>query len=136
MFLGEYQHSLDAKGRVILPARVRDELGDAGGYLTCEVDGCLALWTPGEFDVKAMEMKEHARGGAPERNMARAFFSGAVQAAPDRQGRIMIPQPLRDFAHLDRDVVVAGMFDHLEIWDAEQWRLKKQAGESGLAAGG
>jgi MraZ protein len=135
MFLGEYQHALDAKGRVILPAKFRDQL-ESGGFVTSEVDGCLAVWTPAEFDVKAAEIKERARAGGPAgRDQLRAFFGGAVEAMPDRQGRIAIPQHLREFASLDRDVVVAGMFDHLEIWDVEAWRAKKRAGEAGLAGG-
>ncbi|MHB8672031.1 MAG: division/cell wall cluster transcriptional repressor MraZ [Acidimicrobiales bacterium] len=134
MFLGEYVHSLDAKGRVILPARIREALG-AVGFLTSEVDGCLAVWAPEEFELKAREMQERARGGPQDRNVARAFFSGTVAADPDRQGRIAIPAHLRGFAGLERDVVVAGLFDHLEIWDAETWRTKKRLGEEGLAAG-
>jgi MraZ protein len=134
MFLGEFQHALDAKGRVILPAKFRDQL-ESGGFVTSEVDGCLAVWTPEEFEVKAADIKERSRTGSAGRDQLRAFFSGAVEAAPDRQGRIAIPQALRDFASLERDVVVAGMFDHLEIWDAEAWRAKKRAGEAGLAGG-
>jgi MraZ protein len=134
MFLGEFQHALDAKGRVILPAKFRDQL-ESGGFVTSEVDGCLAIWTTEEFQVKAADIKERGRTGPAGRDQLRAFFSGAVEATPDRQGRIAIPQALREFASLERDVVVAGMFDHLEIWDAEAWRAKKRAGEAGLAGG-
>ena len=132
LFLGEYQHSLDAKGRVILPARFRDQLGEHA-YVTSEQDGCLALWTPEEFEVKAAEVKERARRG--QREVARVFFSGTVEASPDRQGRIAIPPGLREFAGLERDVVVAGLYDHIEIWDAAAWRRTKQVGEQRLAAG-
>lgn len=131
-FLGEYQHALDAKGRFILPARFRDHLGDEA-YVTSEEDGCLALWRPEEFDVKASEIKERARRG--ERDVERAFFAGAMEASPDRQGRVAIPTGLRDFAGLERDVVVVGLFDHIEIWDAAAWRRTKQVGEQRLAGG-
>jgi MraZ protein len=134
MFLGEYQHSLDVKGRVILPSRFRDQLA-AGAFLTSEVDGCLAVWTPEEFEVKAAEMKAKLRGGPSERNQARVFFAGAVEGTPDRQGRVAIPQHLRDFAGLDREVVINGLFDHLEIWSAERWPEKKAEGERELAQG-
>ena len=134
MFTGEHQHSLDAKGRVILPARFRDQLGD-GAFLTSEVDGCLAVWPPAEFDRRAEEMRERAKGGVTERNVARFFFSGATEAAPDKQGRVAIPASLREFAGLERDVVVAGNYDHVEIWDAERWRDSKSRGERTLAAG-
>jgi MraZ protein len=131
-FLGEYQHALDAKGRFILPARFRDQLGDVA-YVTSENDGCLALWRPEEFDVKATEIRERARVG--DRNVQRAFFAGATEATPDRQGRVAIPQGLREFAGLERDVVVVGLFDHIEIWDAAAWRRTKEAGDQRLAAG-
>jgi MraZ protein len=131
-FLGEYQHALDAKGRFILPARLREQLGDAA-YVTSEEDGCLALWRPEEFDMKAAEIKERARRG--ERDVERVFFAGAVEASPDRQGRVAIPPGLREFAHLERDVVVVGLYDHVEIWDAAAWRQTKQVGERRLAEG-
>jgi len=131
-FLGEYQHALDAKGRFILPARLRDQLGDVA-YVTSDDDGCLALWRPEEFDVKASEIRERARQG--ERDVQRAFFAGAMEASPDKQGRVAISQALRDFAGLERDVVVVGLFDHIEIWDAAAWQQRKDAGEQRLAAG-
>ena len=130
MFLGEHLHSLDAKGRVILPARFREELSEA--YVTSEIDGCLALWPPDDFERRAHEMKERARGGPADRNVARVFFAGAQAATPDRQGRVALPGNLRQFANLDREVVVNGAFDHVEIWDAASWREKKQAGERAL----
>ena len=131
-FLGEHQHALDAKGRFILPARFREHLGDVA-YVTSEEDGCLSLWRPEEFEVKAAEIRERARRG--ERDVQRAFFAGAMEASPDRQGRVAIPQGLREFAHLERDVVVVGLYDHIEIWDAASWRRTKQVGEQRLAAG-
>lgn len=134
MFLGEHLHSLDAKGRVILPARFREELSEA--YVTSEVDGCLALWPPEDFRRRAQEMKERARGGPDDRNVARVFFAGAQEASPDRQGRVALPGHLREFAHLEREVVVNGAFDHVEIWDAASWRGKKAAGERVLMGDG
>jgi MraZ protein len=134
MFLGEYQHSLDAKGRVILPARFREEL-PGRAYLTSEIDGCLAVWTPDEFDVKAKEMREKVRGRPADRNAARVFFSGAVEAEVTGQGRIAIPPHLREFAGLEREVVVNGLYDHIEIWGADTWREKKRSGERSLAEG-
>ena len=131
MFFGEFQHSLDAKGRVILPARFREALERA--FVTSEVDGCLALWPPDEFERRSLEMKDKWRGSPVERNQARAFFAGAQDASPDKQGRVAIPQSLRDFAGLERDVAVTGAFDHVEIWDAATWARTKRSGEQGLA---
>jgi len=131
MFLGEHSHSLDAKGRLILPSRFRDQLPSA--FVTSEVDGCLALWPPERFEERSQEMKARWRGSPAERNQARAFFAGAVDASPDKQGRVVIPASLRDFAHLDRDVSVTGAFDHVEIWDTATWQATKRLGEQGLA---
>ena len=83
--------------------------------------------------MKATEIQDRARQG--DRNVQRAFFAGAMEASPDRQGRVAIPQGLREFAGLERDVVVVGLYDHVEIWDAAAWRRTKQMGEQRLAAG-
>ncbi len=132
MFLGEFLHSLDPKGRLILPARFRDLLSQA--YVTSQMDGCLALWTPAEFQVRAEEMKERAKGSDVERAMARVFFAGAQEASPDRQGRIAIPGNLRQYAglELEKQVVVTGAWDHVELWDVAAWERAKGAGESAL----
>ncbi len=134
MFLGEHTHSLDAKGRLILPARFRDQLQLV--YITSETDGCLGLWPAGEFDRRAQEMRDRFKGGPEDRSVARFFFAYAQEATPDRQGRIALPQHLREFASLERDVVVNGAFDHVEIWDAGIWQEKKGAGERALAGDG
>lgn len=134
MFFGEFQHSLDAKGRVILPAKFRDQLAD-GAFITSEIDGCLAVWTPEDFEVRAREMREKARGGAADRQVARAFFAGTVEAPPDRQGRVAIPAHLRTFAGLTERVVITGQFDRIEIWDAAKWQDERASGDRGLAAG-
>jgi len=130
MYLGEFQHSLDPKGRLILPARFRDPLAEA--FVTSQMDGCLALWTPAEFHRRAEEMRDLAKGTPVERNMSRVFFAGAQEANPDRQGRIAIPASLRQFARLESQVVVTGAWDHVEIWDVAAWEQAKGAGESAL----
>ena len=135
MFFGEYQHSLDEKGRVILPAKYRDQLA-AGAFVTTELDGCLAVWTPEDFEVRAQEIRERARSGPAGRQVARAFFAGTVDGTPDKQGRVAIPPALREFAGLEREVVVTGQFDHLELWDVRRWQEEKSRGDRGLAAGG
>jgi MraZ protein len=131
MFLGEHSHSLDSKGRIILPARFREQLANA--FVTSEVDGCLGIWPPEEFEQRAGEMKERSRGSAEDRNVARFFFAGAQESSPDRNGRIALPQHLREFAHLQRDVVINGAWDHVEIWDAAIWRERKASGERALS---
>ena len=133
MLVGEYQHSLDDKGRLILPAKFRDDL--AGAFVTSQVDGCLAVWPPEEFEVRAQEMRERGKGGAADRQVARAFFAGTAESPPDKQGRVAIPGHLREFAGLQREVTVIGQFDDIEIWDAARWQEQRQAGLQALAAG-
>ncbi len=133
MFLGQHLHSLDAKGRLILPARFREQLASA--CVTSQIDGCLAVWPGEEFQAIAQRMREKFDGDVVDRDTARVFFSGAEMASPDSQGRIAIPAHLRTFARLDKDVVVTGAFDHLEIWDVATWEVHKQAGEAALAGG-
>lgn len=125
-FFGEDSHALDPKGRIILPIRYRERLADA--FVTSEVD-CLGLWPRDTFLVKAAEMSERARtGDEADSDLASFFFSGAREAMPDKQGRVAIPPHLRDFAGLERDVVIAGAYDHVEVWDAVAWQDKKARG--------
>src|SRR3982074_59536 len=119
MFLGEYQHSLDAKGRVILPARFRGQL-EGGAVMARALDGCLAVYPEAEFRRFAdATLEEFGARGSRERDAARAFLSGAWEFAADSQGRAAIPPKLREYAGLDRDVIVTGAYDHVEIWDAQ-----------------
>ena len=133
MFLGTYEHSLDAKGRVILPAKFRERL-EGGAFLTRSHDGCLSLYDAEEFERVAEDMKEKARRGQDERNAVRSFAAGATEATPDKQGRITIPAHLRTFAGLERDVVVNGALTRIEIWDAARWRDIDSEAERALAA--
>ena len=121
MFLGTYEHTLDAKGRLILPAKFREPL-EAGAFVTRSLDGGLALYTADEFEKVAQEMQETARQGGAQRNVVRSFAAGAAEATPDRQGRISIPANLRTYAGLMRDIVVTGALTRVEIWDAARWR--------------
>lgn len=131
MFLGTHEHSLDMKGRVILPSKFRDQLAE-GAVITKVLDGCLAIYTAEEFEKVAQEMQESAKRGATERNVVRSFAGGAAEVDPDKQGRITIPPSLREFAHLDREVIVAGVFNRIEIWDATKWGEVNQEGEQSL----
>lgn len=120
-FLGTYEHSLDDKGRVTMPAKFRALLTE-GGYVTKSLDGCLALYTEEEFDRVAAELQDQQRRGSLARNAVRTFAAGAAEASLDKQGRISIPANLRDYAGLDREVVVTGAISRVEIWNADAWR--------------
>jgi MraZ protein len=131
MFLGEYQHSLDAKGRVILPSKYRDQLS-GGAYVTKGRGGCLSVYTTQEFSEVADRVREASKRGSRELDAARSFFAGTFEVTPDKQGRIPIPQHLREYAGLDRDVVVAGVFSRIEIWDGRRWQERDREGEHSL----
>lgn len=131
MFLGEYTHTLDDKGRLTLPAKFREQLEKA--YVTSEVDRCLALWPPDEFATRARELREQAKRDAASHDRAAYFFAGAQEVTPDKQGRIAIPPSLRDFAGLSGPVVVTGFFDHVEIRASGAWEEKKSRGAEGMA---
>lgn len=123
-FVGRFDHSLDAKGRVILPARFRTSF-EHGGCLTQNFEGCLSLWTPGEFERQASEVLAGARAGATdERNFLRVWAAGSVDVEIDRQGRMGIPSHLREFAGLTSEVLVTGAIDHIELWNPEEWRAR------------
>src|SRR4029078_2970349 len=134
MFLGEYSHSLDAKGRVILPVRFRDQL-EGGAVMARALDGCLAVYPITEFDQVARKLREVRERVSRERHAARSFFAGAVEITPDKQGRVAVPQHLREYAHLEREVMLAGSFDHIEIWDARMFAERDAAGIASIAEG-
>ncbi len=135
MFLGQYQHSLDEKGRVILPAKFRGQL-EGGAYMARGRDGCVCVYPTDEWERVSNNMRELATRGTQERQAARSFFAGAAEVTPDRQGRVAVPVHLRDFAglSLERDVVVAGVLSRIEIWDAQKWATREQEGEQVISA--
>jgi MraZ protein len=132
-FLGEYQHSLDAKGRLILPADFRGPLAD-GAFIGIGKEQCLVVYTPEEWERVANEVAEDAKAGEDALRAARALFGGTREVKPDGQGRVPIAPDQREYAHLEREVVVAGFFRRIEIWSAELWERQKEAGRAALAS--
>jgi len=130
-FVGRYEHSLDIKGRVILPAKFRGQF-ERGGYLTQHAEGCLALWTPGEFERQMEAMQEKAEAGRADRNRARIWASNSAEVEIDRQGRMPIPAHLREFAGLDAEVLVHGAIDRVELWNPTAWAERVLPEESWL----
>ena len=132
MFLGEHEHTLDEKNRLTLPAKFRDSFA-GGGVVTRGMDGCLYGYTKADWEnlvtTRLAELDPLSREG---RLMQRYFFSAAASADLDRQGRVPVPASLAQAAGLDREVVVAGVYDHLEIWDRAAWRehLKEVEGSA------
>ena len=132
MFMGEYQHSLDAKGRLIIPAKFREELG-AGAVLTSGLDNCLFLFPRTEWEILEGKLKTLPLTKAGARQFVRFLFSGATECELDKQGRINLPANLRDYAGIDKDAVVIGVSSRIEIWSRENWEGYVQVAEESFA---
>jgi transcriptional regulator MraZ len=135
MFLGEFQHSLDVKGRVILPAEFRPALA-GGAVIGAFPGGCLAVYTKEEFERVSEQILERLRSGEHDLDAARVFFADAREVTPDRQGRVAVASSLREYADLSKEVMVTGVLTRIEIWDAARWRDHKAAGRSSLHEAG
>lgn len=120
MFMSEYNHSIDAKGRVIVPARFREELGESF-VVTKGLDGCLFVFPNGEWQNFEEKLKSLPMANKDARKFVRFFLAGATQAEVDKQGRILIPSVLRESAALEKDVVLVGVGNRVEIWDKKRW---------------
>lgn len=123
-FIGRYEHSLDAKGRVILPVKFRAPF-ERGGFLSQFHEGCLALWTPEEFERQLESMQQSAEQGRDERNLARVWAGGSAEVEVDKAGRMPIPAYLRTFSQLDGvNVLLIGAIDRVELWNPAVWAEK------------
>ena len=120
MFIGEYQHTLDSKGRVIIPSRFREDLGD-GFVMTKGLDNCLFLYPKDEWSILEEKLKTLPLTNRDARAFIRFFFSGATECIIDKQGRVLIPSNLREYAKLEKDLVVIGVSTRMEIWSKEEW---------------
>ncbi len=122
MFLGEYTHTLDDKGRLIIPAKFREQL-EHGLVITRGLDGCLFVFTHKDWQKLTVTLNEKLPFTQKSaRDLARFFFSGATDAASDRQGRILIPAFLREYASLESEVIIIGSNTRVELWNPERWR--------------
>ena len=119
-FMGEYTHSIDQKGRLIIPSKVREVLGEKF-VVTTGMDGCLWIFSSKSWDEFTNNLQNLQTSSANVRKVKRYFFAGATETETDKQGRILLPQSLRAHAKLEKDVVLAGVSDKIEIWDADEW---------------
>lgn len=120
MFLGEYSHTIDDKGRLTIPAKFRDEL-ESGVVITRGLDGCLWAYGRSEWDTLADKIGQLPTTNQAARNFSRFMFSSAFDSIPDRQGRILLPQKLRDYAGIQDETVIIGVKNKLEIWNPATW---------------
>ena len=128
MFIGEYNHSLDTKGRLAIPAKFRSVL-KKGAVVTKGLDDCLFLYSKEQFKKIAEKFAALPIGQAKARAFARHMLAGAMDVEFDNQGRITLPEYLRKFSGLDKKIIVAGLYNHLEIWDQDAWEKYKNKAE-------
>jgi len=133
MFYGEYSHSIDRKGRLILPARFRDvclENGIEKFFVTRGLDKCIFMFSQDEWRIQEQKFKSMPFTKRESRNFNRLFFSGAIDIVPDKQGRFVVPQYLKTYAQIDQQVVVIGVSTRIEIWAADVWKQFYDQGSS------
>jgi MraZ protein len=128
MLLGEHQHNLDNKGRIAIPAKFKEKLA-AGAIITRGLDNCLFVFASGEWEALAAKLVALPLAQANSRAFVRLMLAGASDVVLDNQGRILIPDYLRKYADLKKQVVVAGLYNRVEIWDMEKWEAYKKKTE-------
>lgn len=131
MLLGEYAHTVDDKGRFIMPTKLRDALRD-GFVITKGLDGCLYMYDMEQWKIFEAKLAALPMSNKNARDLVRYFISGATDNSYDKQGRVLLPPNLRDHAKLKKDIIIAGAGTHAEIWDADVWQKKQNE----IVAGG
>ena len=120
MFMGEYNHTIDAKGRLIVPSKFREQLGNEF-VITKGLDGCLFVYSNEEWQNIEKSFREKPLTSKDARKFMRFFFAGAATCEVDKQGRILIPNNLREYAGIEKDVVSVGVLSRVEIWSKDKW---------------
>ena len=121
MFMGEYNHTVDTKGRLIVPSKFREQLGDEF-VVTKGLDGCLFVYSKSEWENIEEKFRNVPPTTKDARKFARFFFAGAASCEVDKQGRILLPVVLREYAGIEKDVVSVGVVNRVEIWDKDKWQ--------------
>ena len=125
MFYGEFEHAIDRKGRLIIPAKFRQVFKEhdiKSLFLTRGLDGCLFVFSESEWRVAESRFKQVSFTKGEGRKFNRMFFSGAAEVAVDGLGRLLVPKPLKEFAQIKQDVIIVGVSNRMEIWAKEKWR--------------
>ena len=131
MFMGEYSHSLDPKGRLIMPAKFREQLGDTF-VVTKGLDQCLYIYANEDWKVFEEKLSQLPLTNKDTRRLVRFFLAGACECETDKQGRILLPSVLREYAGLEKDVVLAGTSGRIEIWSRDRYLADQEEYEGGI----
>jgi len=129
MFIGEYSHNLDDKGRLAIPIKFREDL-KGGAVVTKGLDGCLFLYPISEWKILADKLSHLPINQSNTRAFARLMLAGAMDVTLDKQGRIVVPDYLRKYVNLDKKVVINGLYNRLELWDEDRWAEYKKRTEA------
>ncbi len=124
MFIGEYRHSLDTKGRLAIPVKFRDAL-ERGAVVTKGIDRCLVLYPIKEWNILAERISQLPTSQADTRAFSRMTLAAAMDVECDKQGRIIVPEYLRDYAQMKKNLILAGLYNRLELWDEAVWKEYK-----------
>ncbi len=125
MFIGEYKHNLDDKGRLAIPSKFRDALAE-GAVVTRGLDTSLFLFPKEEWDKLAEKLASLPLGQSNSRAFARLMLAGAMDVLLDTQGRVVLPEYLREYAGMKKNIILAGLYNRLELWDEEKWNIYKK----------
>ena len=131
MLIGQYEHKIDVKKRLALPAKFRGELGDKI-VITRGIEGCLAVYTEAEWKIMSDKLGALTISQAEARSFTRMILAGAMEVSLDKLGRILVPDYLKEYAGLRKNVVICGLSNRLEIWDSEKWETYKKSAEKGV----
>jgi MraZ protein len=129
MFIGEYHHAIDEKGRLAVPVKFRSEMAK-GGVVTRGLDNCLFIYTKQSWQELADRLSKLPLAQANSRAFARLMLAGAMEVSVDGQGRVMVPEYLRKFASIKKTVVVAGLYNRIEVWDEKEWEKYRKGTET------
>lgn len=121
VLIGEYEHSVDVKGRLIMPSKLREDIGEKF-VVTKGLDGCLFVFSLKEWEIFQEKLRALPVSNKNARDFSRFFLAGAIECEIDKQGRFLITSNLREFASLDKDVVIIGVTTRLEIWNRDKWK--------------
>ncbi len=135
MFYGEYEHTIDRKGRLIIPAKFRQALKThhvTSLFVTRGLDGCLFVFTESEWRTAEARFKQIPFTKSEGRKFNRLFFSGAIEVTVDGLGRVLVPRSLKDFAQIKEDVVIVGISSRIEIWAKEKWQAFYESSRQGF----
>lgn len=128
MFMGEYSHTIDSKGRLIIPSKLREELGE-NFVVTKGLDGCLFVYDSQEWKLLHDRLKSLPLTNPKTRRLNRFFLASASAGETDKQGRVLIPAVLREYAGIEKDVVLLGVGNRIEIWDKDAWEKESDFGD-------